>query len=67
MRVHKQGRKYYVVIRVDGRQMWLATHQTDERKAKQAAAIAVAPFQRDRAARHLASQLCDYVRMLVRR
>ena len=67
MRVQKKGRRYYAIVRVGGKQIWVATHQTNERKAKQAAAIAVAPFQRDRAARHLASQLCDYVRMLVRR
>lgn len=60
MRLVKRGNYYYLRLRRGGVEEWISTHKTSKREAEKAAERILMVFDREKATKQLARQLCQY-------
>ena len=66
MRLVKRGNYYYLRLRRGGVEEWVSTHKTSKREAEKSAERILMVFDREKATRQLARQLCNYAVALAR-
>lgn len=66
MRLVKRGNYYYLRLRRGGVEEWVSTHKTSKREAEKSAERILMVFDREKATRQLARQLCEYAVALAR-
>lgn len=66
MRLVKRGNYYYLRLRRGGVEEWVSTHKTSKREAEKSAERILMVFDREKATKQLARQLCQYAVALAR-